>query len=186
MANAYALAAQSCKSDFAPSRCTPMHALRYALPLLALFFCGFAKKPKLSVRFHVEALHNSGGKFTVPCKFHFPERQGYIEAIPFASDRNIQAIYPVTQPDGSIGCAFQLDPDGRLGLESISTDRRTASMVMFMSTKQGGHQVIDLVLDKPIRDGIIYIPKGISPGEMDMLKKLYPMMRTQGSSAQPQ
>jgi hypothetical protein len=162
-----------------------MHALRYALPLLALFLCGFAKKPKLTVRFHVETLQNAGGKFTAPCKFHFPEREGFIEAIPFASDRNIQAIYPVTQPDGSLGCAFQLDPDGRLGLESISTDRRTASMVVFMATKQGTHQVIDLVLDKPIRDGIIYIPKGISPGEMDLLKKQYPVMQTK-SAAKPE
>lgn len=154
-----------------------MPALRFVLPLLALFLCGFARKPKLTIRFHVEALHNSGGKFTAPCKFHFPECQGFIEAIPFASDRNIEAIFPVTQPDGSLGCAFQLDPDGRLGLESVSTDRRTASMVVFFATAQGTHQVIDMVLDRPIRDGIIYVPRGISSGEMLLLKKQFRVMQ---------
>jgi hypothetical protein len=162
-----------------------MHLARLALPFLVLLFCGFAKKPKLTVRFHVEALGNAGGKFTAPCRFHFPERQGFIEAVPFASDRNIQAIYPVRHADGSLGCAFQLDASGRLGLETISSDRRGSSMVVFMATKQGTHQVIDLVLDKPIRDGIIYVPRGISPGEMALLEKQFPVMKPQ-TSAKPE
>ena len=130
----------------------------------------------VSVRFHVEAVGSAGGSFTMPAKLKNPPRDVHIESVPFASERNITGIYPVMHPDGSIGCAFQLDHSGKLGLETISTDRRGASMVAFIASKQATHQVIDLPIDKPIRDGIIYIPMGISPGEMEMLRKRFPLM----------
>jgi len=154
-----------------------MKALRLFLTVaLAACLMGAAKKPKLAVHFHVEAIGNAGGQFTLPAKFTNPPRDGFIEAIPFASERNITAIFPVENPDGSIGCAFQLDQNGRLGLETASQDRRGASIVIIMATKFGSHQVIDMVIDKPITDGIIYIPKGLSPGELNFLREQYPIM----------
>src|SRR5688572_3341329 len=122
--------------------------------LAAVCLAGAGRKPTVSVRFHVEAVGNAGGSFTIPAKFKNPPRDGFLESVPFASERNIAAIYPVTHPDGSIGCAFQLDRSGALGLESVSTDRRGASMVAFIASKKAMHQVIVLPIDKPIRDGI--------------------------------
>jgi hypothetical protein len=148
------------------------------LTLIAFSAAGAARKPTVSVRFHVEAVGNAGGSFTIPAKFKNPPREGHIESVPFVSERNITAIYPVLHPDGRIGCAFQLDRSGALGLETVSTDRRGASMVAFIASKQATHQVIDLPIDKPIRDGIIYIPTGITSGELEMLRKLYPTMKT--------
>jgi hypothetical protein len=144
--------------------------------MLAGILAGAAKKPKLTVRFHVEAIGNAGGEFTVPVTFRNPPREGHVESVAFASERNIIAVFPVANADGSLGCAFQLDQSGRLGLETISKDRRGASILVTMGTKTGSHQVIDLVIDKPIVDGIIYIPTGITPGEMQMLRELYPIM----------
>lgn len=154
-----------------------MKALRLLLLLtIAGALCGGAKKPKLTVHFHVEAIGNAGGQFTVPVKFANPPRDGYVETIAFASEKNIMTIFPVGNPDGTLGCAFQLDQSGRFALETISKDRRGASIVVTMRTKTGSHQVIDMVIDKPIVDGIIYIPTGISPGEMQMLREQYPIM----------
>jgi hypothetical protein len=157
----------------------------FAAAALAVLLCGFAKKPKLSVRFHVEAIGNAGGSFTMPAKFVNPPRDGFIESVPFVSERNIKAIFPVQHPDGQLGCAFQLDRSGAIGLQTTSTDRRGASIVAFISTKTGTHQVVDMVIDKPIRDGIIYIPRGLSPGEIDMLKQLYPVMQPSKVRATP-
>jgi hypothetical protein len=154
-----------------------MKTLRlFLLAMIATTLCGGAKKPKLTVHFHVEAMGNAGGEFTVPAKFANPPRAGYIEAIAFASERNIAAIFPVNNPDGTLGCAFQLDQSGRFALETLSKDRRGSSILITMGTKKGSHQVIDMVIDKPIVDGIIYVPTGISPGEMQFLKQLYPIM----------
>jgi hypothetical protein len=146
------------------------------LVTIAACLCGGAKKPKLRIHFHVEAMGNAGGQFTVPVNFKNPPRAGYIETIAFASERNVAAIFPVANPDGTLGCAFQLDQSGRLALETLSRDRRGSSIYISMGTKQGSHQVIDMVIDKPITDGIIYVPTGITPGELNMLRQLYPIM----------
>lgn len=154
-----------------------MKALRLLLLVtIAASLCGGAKKPKLAVHFHVEAMGNAGGQFTMPAVFANPPRQGFVETVAFASERNIDAIFPVENPDGTLGCAFQLNQSGRFALETISKDRRGSSIVITMRTKTGSHQVIDMVIDKPIVDGIIYVPKGFSPGEMQMLRELYPIM----------
>ncbi len=148
------------------------------LTTAAFLAMGAAKKATISVRFHVEAVGNAGGSFTMPVKFKNPPRESHMESVPFASERDIVAIYPVLHPDGNIGCAFQLDKSGTFRLETISTDRRGASIVAFIATKQGTHQIIDLPIDKPIRDGIVYLPTGITPGELEMLKKKFPLMKT--------
>lgn len=155
-----------------------MKALRLLLLLtIAGALCGGAKKPKLVVHFHVEAIGNAGGQFTMPVKFLNPvPREGHVETIAFASDKNIEAIFPVENPDGTLGCAFRLDQSGRFALETVSKDRRGSCIVVTMRTQTGSHQVIDMVIDKPINDGIIYVPKGISPGEMEMLRQLYPII----------
>lgn len=159
-----------------------MKALRLLLLVaLASSLCGFARKlPHLSIRFHVESLGNAGGSFTLPAKFANPPREGFVEAVPMASERNVQAIYPVQNADGTIGCVFKLDNSGRFGLETISKDRRGSSLLVVIATKTGTHQVIDLVIDKPIMDGIIYVPRGITQGELDMLMKQFPIMGQPG------
>ena len=155
------------------------------LTIAALCSMGAAKKPTLSVRFHVESVGNAGGSFTMPAKFKNPPRDGNIESIPFASERNVTAIFPVVHPNGSIGCAFQLDRSGALALETVSTDRRGASMVAFIASKAAMHQVIDLPIDKPIRDGIVYLPVGLTPGELEMLKKKFPIMASKKAGGAP-
>jgi len=159
--------------------------LRFSILLaLALLVSGFARKPKINVRFHVEATGNAGGSFTIKAKFVNPPRDGFVESIPFASERNIVGIYPVLNPDSSLGCVFKLDQSGSLGLRTVSTERRGASMVSYISTKGGTHQLVDLPIDKPIVDGMIYIPRGITNGEMEVLKKQFPLMQAPQKKAE--
>jgi hypothetical protein len=154
-----------------------MKTLRILLLLtIAVTLCGGAKKPKLLILFHVEAEGNAGGSFTMPVKFRNPPRDGHVETVAFASDRNIDAIFPVTNADGSLGCAFQLDQSGRFRLETLSRDRRGASIVVSTRTKTGAHQITDMLIDKPITDGIIYVPSGITPGEMQMMQQMFDIM----------
>ncbi len=143
----------------------------------AAIFCGAARKPKLAIRFHVEATNDVGGSFTNPVKFRNPPKDGHIESVPFVSERNLQAVFPVQNADGSLGCVFQFDRSGSIGLRTVSTERRGASVIGFISTKNGTHQLLDLPIDKPIVDGQIYIPRGLSPGEIELLKQQYPLIR---------
>lgn len=141
---------------------------------------GFAKKPPVTVRFHVEANARDGQPFAMPATFHNPERKGFVAQIPVVSERNIDAIFPFPGSDGTMGCAFKLDNFGRTALEEMSLSNRGASVIAFVGTKTGTHQVIDMVIDKVIRDGIISIPRGLTPLEIAVLQKEF---KTMGQTA---
>ena len=153
-------------------------ALRLLPAVLALACLAMARKPSVTVRFYAEANARDGEAFAKPITLHNPERQAYVEKVPSINEQNIEGMYPPRQEaDGSWSTAFQLDNKGRIDLEVVSTERRGSSMVVFVVTKQGAHQVIDMLIDKPVRDGIIPIPRGLTQLEVTALSKEYRMIK---------
>lgn len=155
-----------------------MRIAPFLLLVLALGSLGFAKKPVITVRFHVEANARDGQPFAMPITFHNPERQGFMTQIPALSERNIEAIFPFPAADGTSGCAFKLDNFGRTALEEMTLSNRGTSVVAFVGTKKGTHQVVDMVVDKVIRDGIISIPRGLTDLEIMALEMEFKNMKT--------
>jgi hypothetical protein len=156
-----------------------MRAAPLLLPLSALLFLGMAKKPTVTVRFHIEANARDGEPFATPVKFRNPPREGFIERVPTLSERDIHAIFPVPAADGSFGCAFQFNKHGTFSLQTLSTQQRGRSLMVFVATKAGMHQVIDMIIDQPVKDGIIYVPTGLTAQEIAMLEKQFPRMGEQ-------
>lgn len=154
------------------------------LLLLALALCslGFAKKQVITVRFHAEANERDGQPFAMPVQFRNPERKGFASQIPAISERNIEAIFPFRAADGTGGCAFRLDNFGRTALEEMSLSNRGASVVVFVGTKVGTHQVVDMIIDRVIRDGIISIPRGLTDLEIATLEKEFKIMGQKGKN----
>lgn len=151
-----------------------MNFARRLLPaVLALASLAMGRQPEVSVRFHAEANPRDGEAFSKPVQLHNPDRQAFIEKVPSISEQSIKAMYPFQAKDGSWGAAFKLDNKGRLDLEVLSGERRSSSMVIFVVTKKGIHQVIDVVIDRKIRDGVITIPQGLTELEVAALKKQY-------------
>ncbi len=151
-----------------------MTALRLALAALAMFaFTGMARKTAISVRFHTEGKQEDGPNSAVPVKLANPPRAAYMSTVPDISERNIAAIYPVIADNGTWGCAFSLDADGRLKLETLSRAKRGSALIMIVQTKTGTHQVIDMVIDKPVSDGILFIPRGLTGMEIEAMLKEY-------------
>ena len=146
---------------------------RLFLIVLALAGLGMSQKPAVTVRFYAEANARDTEAFSKPVTLHNPEREAFIEKVPSISERSIKAMYPFQVTDGSWGAAFKLDNDGRINLEVLSTNRRGSSMVIFVVTAKGAHQVVDVVIDRKVRDGVIVIPRGLTPLEMEALKKRY-------------
>lgn len=155
-----------------------MRLAPFLLLILALGSFGFSKKPTITVRFHIEANERDGQPFAMPVTFHNPERKGFAAQIPAISERNIEAIFPFPAPDGTSGCAFKLDNFGRTALEEMTLSNRGASVVAFVGTKSGTHQVVDMVVDKVIRDGIISIPKGLTGLEIAAMEMEFKNMKT--------
>jgi hypothetical protein len=117
-----------------------------------------------------------GERFANPVKLLYPPRDAFVQKVPTISERQIKSMYPYQAVDGSWGCAFQLDASGRLALEVLSTEKRGSSVVVFIGTKSGAHQVIDMKVDKVITDGIVTIPRGLTEMEVEALKKNFPPM----------
>jgi len=149
-----------------------------AAPLLLCLCTGMAKKPDFMVRFYAEANEQDTERFASPVKLKYPPREAFVERVPTVSERNIKGVYPFPATDGTWGCSFKLDPSGRLALEIASTEHRGRAMVAFVGTKKGTHQVIDMMIDQRISDGIITIQHGLTTLEMDMLQRQFPDMRT--------
>jgi hypothetical protein len=143
------------------------------VPFLSLLFVAGAKKQPISVRFHVEANARDGETFAMPVKFQNPPREGYVERVPTLSERDVSEVKPFQVGDGTFACAFMLNAHGRTSLQTLSTEKRGSSMVIYVSTKGGTHQVIDLLIDKPITDGIIYVPRGLTGLEVAALHKQF-------------
>ena len=150
--------------------------LRLLPAVLALTCLGMARGPKVTVRFYTEANPRDTEAFSKPITFTNPPRQALIEKVPSINERSIKTMYPFEAADGTWGAAFLLDNKGRIDLEVVSTQRRGSSLVVFVVTKKGIHQVVDMVIDKPVRDGVITIPKGLTELEIRALAKEYKLM----------
>jgi hypothetical protein len=148
----------------------------FLLPLLALALMGMGKKQTVSVRFHVEANPRDGESFAVPAKFHNPDRDGFVERVASVSEREIAAVKPIPADDDTFGCVFKLDTHGTIGLQTLSTERRGAVVVPVVNTKAGPRQLPEMMIDKPITDGIIYIPRGFTQSEINEIQKQFPLI----------
>ena len=158
-------------------------ALRFLTAVLALACLAMSKKAAVSVRFYAEANPRDSEAFSKPITLHSPEREAYIEKVPSISEQSIKAMYPFQVLDGSWGACFKLDNKGRIDLEVLSTSRKGSSMVIFVVTPKGIHQVVDVVIDRKVRDGVITIPKGLTELEVQALSKVYRPMKAEEFAA---
>jgi hypothetical protein len=137
---------------------------------------GMAKKPAVTVRFHTEANPQDGPSVTMPVKLRYQQRDAYLSKYADFSEANVKAIFPFRTADGSWGCVFQLDESGRIRLQTISNSMRGLALVVFIGTKNGTHQVVDMKIDREVADGIISVQRGITDGEVLILQKQFKIM----------
>ncbi len=146
------------------------------LALLPLLFVAAAKKPQQTmVRFHLQGNPVEGDPFVMEVKLA-DGRGVFIKRIPEVSERDVEAIYPFPAPDGSMGCAFKLDVHGRIALETFSLKDRGKVLVCLLN----GRVVTAMLIDKPIKDGVIMMPSGLFDQEIAMLQKEHPTIGQPG------
>ncbi len=146
------------------------------LALLPLLFVAAAKKPPQGmVRFHLQGNPVEGSPFVQEVRLA-DGRGVFIKSIPEISERDIEAVYPFPAPDGSMGCAFKLDPHGRIALETFSLNDRGKVVVCMLN----GRVVTAMLIDRPIKDGVIMMPSGLSQQEIEMIQKDKPTIGQPG------
>lgn len=148
--------------------------LRLLLPaLLCLCFVAAAKKPPaVTFRLHGETTERDGAIFASPVAVGNPPVQVFVEKVPLVSEREVHSFYPFESPAGGWGIYFQLDNHGTKGLEALTTSRQGRFMVAFLN----GRPLVRLHVDRPIRDGIVMIPSGISTDEVRAIGQAFPLI----------
>lgn len=145
---------------------------RFLLPVLALGLIAAAGKPKATVRFHVEVNPNSGEPFVLSTQMPGEGQKVTLSKIPEISENDVVAIYPFPADDGTAGCAFKLDAHGKLALDTVSSQARGARMVGFVNNRP----VTAMLIDRRISDGIITITRGLTPEDVLLLRKAFPVL----------
>jgi preprotein translocase subunit SecD len=143
--------------------------LALAIALLAFFSIQAATpKPKVTFRAHIETGAATGLAPTqVQQVLLFnPEQTIYVRAIPEISENDIETIEPQITTQG-IGAMITLNRRGRVSL-STATNENLGRILVFMLN---GRVIYAPVIDMPITQGRLLIPRGFLPEEIEMLKK---------------
>jgi hypothetical protein len=118
-------------------------------------------------RLHAEANPRDTAVFSSSVRASFSGKQVAIERIPRLSERDVVAFYPYSASDGSYGALFQLDEHGRVALDALSVERRGTLLFVLIN----GRPITELLIDRRVSDGQIYIPSGLTKADVDLMKK---------------
>jgi hypothetical protein len=146
------------------------------LVLTAASAFGMSKKPTVTVRFHDETNPNDTGTFSMPAKLMYQRRVATLSRVPVLSEREISVIYPFKTADGTWGCVFQFNNQGRIRLEQMSSAKQGTALVLFIGTKGAQHQVADMLVDRPVSNGRLTVPRGLSDMEVIVMKKQFKVL----------
>ena len=149
-----------------------MRFSRLLLPLLALSFLAAARKPTLSIRFHTEGSSSSGSSFVMDTTLPGSTKTLTMSKVADISENDIAAIYPFPAADGSMGCALKLDTHGTFILSSISQEYRGSLLLGFVNARA----VTAMLIDRKVSDGVITIPRGLTPSEIALMQKAFPTL----------
>ncbi len=150
-------------------------ALALSLTTAASALAGAKKPAAVSIRFHPEAGAESGS-FSQKVTLLQSGRETYMGEIPIVSDREIQSYQAFPARDGTYGAYFKLDDHGRNLLAQHTMSRRGSYVLVFFN----GRHVIDLLVDRAVKDGIAVIPSGLTAHDVSLLEMTYPPIGREG------
>ena len=85
-------------------------------------------------------------------------------------------MYPFGAADGSQGVYLKLGPHGSRLLQQHTTTKSGEVLVVMLN----GRMVSNLLVDRPIEDGIVCIPRGLSPDDIAVMETVFPVVGQEG------
>lgn len=154
-----------------------MRSLLKILPLVlglsvVPLHAGEKKPPPVSIRLHSEGNEKEGDSFVTPVELTNPQKKVFIRRVPILTERDIKKFLPFPGRDGMVGAYFFLDPHGADKLEQFTTEDRGKLAVVMINGRVGAA----LKVDKRVTDGILFVPGGIMPNEIELLQAKYPVI----------
>ena len=126
-----------------------------------------ARKPKCTLRAHVEANANDGPVFSSPLKSPASGRELFISKVPTISELEVVAFRTYPAANGTYGALFQLNDHGKLALDTLSVERRGSSLFVFVN----GRFIDELQIDRRVSAGKLYVAAGLTAADIELRKK---------------
>jgi hypothetical protein len=131
-----------------------------------------AKQRKCTFRIHAQANPQDSDVFSIPAHSASSGKDIAIEKLAWISEHDIMAFSPYPAQDGTFGALFQLDEHGRVVLDTLSVENRGRFLFVFIN----GRMITELQIDKRVSDGKIYIPSGLTPADVELMKKQWRLL----------
>ena len=126
-----------------------------------------ARKPRCTLRAHVEANAQDGPVFSSRLRSPSTGRDVFIAKVPAISEADVVAFQAYPAANGTYGVLFELNDHGKLALDTLSVERRGSSLFVFVN----GRFVDELQIDRRVSDGRLYIPAGLTQNDLELMKK---------------
>ncbi len=137
-----------------------------------------ARKPRCTLRAHVEANAQDGPVFSSKLRSPATGREVFIAKVPTISEADVVAFQPYPAANGTFGVLFHLNDHGKLALDTLSVERRGSSLFIFVN----GRFIDELQVDRRVSDGKLYIAAGFTAADIELMKKGW---RLAGSARKP-
>jgi len=102
--------------------------------------------------------------------------------MPLLNEHDIKAVYPFKTADGTYGAFLRLDGHGANLLTQYSIEKMGANTTLTVFIN--GRQVISVIVDKPVKDGIFWIPSGMTIMEEARMVNAFPVMGQENAASQ--
>jgi preprotein translocase subunit SecD len=149
---------------------------RLLIAAAALACVAGAKKPTIDLRVHAEGNEAEAPTFAIPATL-LNGRPAFLQRMPLATQSEIEAIYPFAAADGSQGVYLKLDQHGSRLLQQHSMSQQGKMLAVMLN----GRMVSNLLVDRPIADGIVAVPRGLTPEDIAVLTSAFPVLGQEGT-----
>lgn len=137
--------------------------------LLALLLpaAAVAGKPRTTLRVHLEANARDGDVFSTKLRSSVTGKAVVIQKVPTISEQDVVAFAAYPAADGSFGVLFELDDHGKLALDTLSIDRRSTYLYIFVNARP----LAELLIDRRVSDGKLYVASGLTTQDIAQMRK---------------
>jgi hypothetical protein len=126
-----------------------------------------AKERHCTFRVHAQANPQDTDVFSISARAASSGKEVAIEKLPWITEHDVRAFSPYPAQNGTFGALFQLDDHGRTVLDTLSVERRGGFLFVLIN----GRMVTELLIDKRVSDGKIYVPSGLTAADVELMKK---------------
>ena len=152
-----------------------MKSLRMAAALAALLCVAGAKKPVIDLRIHAQGSEAEAPTFAIPATL-LNGQPVFLQRMALITQSEVDAIYPFAAADGSQGVYLKLGAHGSRLLQQHTMVKQGELLVVMLN----GRMVSNLLIDRPIDDGILSIPRGLSPDDIAVMETVFPVVGQEG------